>query len=84
MAGPITWNGTVDEYAALAAAVHRVCACPDKLGEHAGKRCAAHQMLSGDQRAVDGLLFGRRIADRLRGEEWRRGAEQNASVQPPA
>jgi hypothetical protein len=32
--------------------------------------CASHQLLVEDQRAVDGLLFARRIADRLREEEF--------------
>ena len=32
--------------------------------------CAPHEMLSSDQRAVDGLLFARRIAVRLRSEEF--------------
>jgi hypothetical protein len=31
--------------------------------------CPPHEMLAADQRAVDGLLFARRIADRLRREE---------------
>jgi hypothetical protein len=32
--------------------------------------CAAHTMLAHDQRAVDGLLFMRRIAERLLAEEF--------------
>ena len=31
--------------------------------------CASHHMLNEDQRALDGLLFGRRIAGRLSDEE---------------
>ena len=31
--------------------------------------CAGHHMLSEDQRALEGLLFARRIAGRLRREE---------------
>jgi hypothetical protein len=32
--------------------------------------CAPHEMLSSDQRAIDGLLFARRIAAALRSEEF--------------
>lgn len=32
--------------------------------------CNPHRMLSEDQRALDGLLFVRRMADRLRREEF--------------
>jgi hypothetical protein len=32
--------------------------------------CAPHEMLSSDQRAIDGLLFARRISARLRSEEF--------------
>ena len=32
--------------------------------------CAAHQMLVEDQRALNGLLFGKYLAAGLRREEW--------------
>jgi hypothetical protein len=32
--------------------------------------CASHRMLADDQRALDGLLFGRRIVERLLWEEF--------------
>jgi hypothetical protein len=32
--------------------------------------CPSHRMLVEDQRALDGLLFARRIAAQLRDEEW--------------
>ena len=83
MVGRMRWNGTVGEFEALSAAVNRVCRCPDKLDKQAATRCAAHQMLSEDQRALDGLLFARRIAERLRREEWRLEAERPASIQTP-
>jgi hypothetical protein len=38
-------------------------------------------MLSTDQRAIDGLLFARRIAVRLRGEEF---SAANSEVAPTA
>ena len=39
---------------------------------HARSICPPHAMLLTDQRASDGLLFARRIADRLRAEEFNR------------
>jgi hypothetical protein len=32
--------------------------------------CAPHRMLTDDQRALNGLLFARRMAQRLLGEEF--------------
>jgi hypothetical protein len=32
--------------------------------------CAPHRMLTEDQRALNGLLFVRRVVDRLRREEF--------------
>jgi hypothetical protein len=32
--------------------------------------CAPHRMLAEDQRVLDGLLFARREARRLRDQEW--------------
>ena len=32
--------------------------------------CAGHEMLHSDQRAIDGLIFSRRIAAGLRNEEF--------------
>ena len=83
MEKPVIWNGTVSEFEALSEAVNRACECPGKRGGQAGRRCAAHQMLSNDQRAADGLVFAHRIADRLRREEWSPGAEQSAPALPP-
>ena len=34
--------------------------------------CAPHRMLTEDQRALNGLLFARRMAERLRHEEFSR------------
>jgi hypothetical protein len=43
--------------------------------------CAAHQMLVEDQRALNGLLFGRYLAARLRREER---ATQTTQWQTPS
>ena len=63
------WNGTPHEGVELCDIVRRNCACttPDN-GE--STRCASHWMLLADQRALDGLVFARRIGPRLRREEF--------------
>jgi hypothetical protein len=59
------WNGTQAELLVLVDVLKRHCTCQ---GGEAGW-CAPHQMLA-DQRAVDGLLFARRIVERLMLEEF--------------
>jgi hypothetical protein len=65
----VVWHGTADEALALLAAVNEHCTC---RREH--KRvvagCGSHHMLAHEQRAIDGLLFMRRMAERLRAEEF--------------
>jgi hypothetical protein len=66
---PVVFNGTEAESAALIAALAKNCGClygPDKL--KVTFLCAAHGMLH-DQRALNGLLAYRHLADRLRKEE---------------
>jgi hypothetical protein len=56
------WHGTDQERKELQAALDRDCSClPPQL-------CAAHALLF-DQRRLDGLLFARRIRQRLLTEE---------------
>jgi hypothetical protein len=69
MARRITWNGTTDEAIALLHALREHCACEVEAGRTIAP-CAAHSMLVQDQRAVDGLLFMRRMAARLLAEEF--------------
>jgi hypothetical protein len=64
----VHWAGTAQESVELANAVNRNCACTFRLGVRL-TACEAHTMMVRDQRALDGLLFARRIADRLRREE---------------
>ena len=71
MASGIVWNGTSKESADLTDAVTRNCACEADFEGRPTAKCAAHQMLLTDQRALDGLVFVRRIAERLQAEEWR-------------
>jgi hypothetical protein len=66
----VSWNGTHREQSALLRAVSHSCACDfEQIGQQL-TACSAHRMLAEDQRALDGLLFVRRLADRLRREEW--------------
>ena len=72
----IMWHGTEDEAIALLRAMDRVCTAQGGDGERCafgprGERlrtCATHRLLL-DQRALDGLVWMRRAADRLRAEE---------------
>jgi hypothetical protein len=63
-------HGTPRENLDLIHAVTSNCACEFGLMGVRLRSCSAHLMLAEDQRALDGLLFGRRIVDRLREEEW--------------
>jgi hypothetical protein len=64
----VTWHGRAAEYRDLVDAVARNCSCEYGIGLRT--RCAAHQMIAEEQRVLDGLLFARRMSDRLRREEW--------------
>ena len=64
------WNGTHQELTDLAAAINRNCTCQCDLGEERTVTCSPHRMMTDDQRALDGLVFMRQIADRLRIEEF--------------
>jgi hypothetical protein len=65
----IIWNGTTDEALVLLHALREHCACRVDNGRTVAI-CASHSMLVRDQRAVDGLLFMRRMAARLLAEEF--------------
>jgi hypothetical protein len=63
------WHGTLSERRALFNAMRHNCTCEfGRMGVRLST-CAGHHMLNEDQRALDGLLFARRIAGRLRQEE---------------
>ena len=68
MFNPATWHGTPVEMEQLTTAVGGHCTCPPTIGPSGP--CAAHRLLFEDQRVLDGLLFARHIADRLRAEEF--------------
>ena len=63
------WHGTRQESLELLHAVRQHCACEVKAGVMVAT-CPAHAMLAHDQRAVDGLLFMRHMAERLLAEEF--------------
>jgi hypothetical protein len=69
MATSVLWHGTQTEALELLQALSRNCSCVVTAEGVRLSTCVPHEMLSSDQRAVDGLLFGRRIAARLMREE---------------
>ncbi|MDQ3811457.1 MAG: hypothetical protein M3336_14320 [Chloroflexota bacterium] len=66
----VLWHGTQAEAVELLQALSRNCSCVISAEGVRLSTCAPHEMLSTSQRAVDGLLFARRIAARLRSEEF--------------
>ena len=67
----VVWNGSQSEARDLQVAVAHYCTCTfNEMVGYVIEECAAHYMLERDQRALDGLLFGRWISERLRYEEW--------------
>jgi hypothetical protein len=65
----VIWHGNPSERRDLTNAVHHNCACEFGSMGVRMSTCASHRMLSEDQRALNGLLFARRIAGRLSDEE---------------
>jgi len=66
---PVIWHGTQKDSNDLVNAIAHNCACEFGLMGVRMATCGPHAMLIEDQRALNGLLFARRIADRLRKEE---------------
>lgn len=76
----ITWYGSQQESLDLVNAVARNCTCEfGQMGVRLSV-CAPLRMLVEDQRALNGLLFARRMVDRLRREEWNPGADDAQSM----
>ncbi len=69
MARDITWRGTQTEAAELLSALNRHCNCEESTNGMSVSMCATHLLLD-DQRALDRLLFARRIASRFLAEEF--------------
>jgi len=70
MSTSVLWHGTQTEALELLQALSRNCACVVTAEGVRVSVCAPHEMLSSDQRAIDGLLFARRIAPRPLSEEF--------------
>jgi hypothetical protein len=79
----ISWNGTKDEALALLHALSEHCECQVEGGRTVAS-CGGHAMLVRDQRAIDGLVFMRRIAARLLAEEFDLGAPSLSGATVPA
>jgi hypothetical protein len=77
MAMQVVWHGTQQESFDLVNAIARNCTCEFGLMGVRLATCAPHRMLTEDQRALNGLLFGRRMAERLRREEFSRARSAN-------
>ena len=76
MASNVLWHGTQTEALELLQALSRNCSCVVTAAGVRITMCVPHEMLASDQRAVDGLLFARRIASRLQREEFNPAASE--------
>src|SRR2546428_13479255 len=82
MSMQVVWHGTQQESFDLVNAIARNCTCAFGLMGVRLATCAPHRMLTEDQRALNGLLFARRMAERLRREEFSR-AKSLANARKP-
>lgn len=82
MSSQIVWYGTQEESFDLVNAVARNCSCEFGLMGVRLSTCTSHQLLVEDQRALNGLLFARRIVDQLRAEEWSKESSRGHSSRP--
>jgi hypothetical protein len=64
------WHGNQSEALELLQVLSRHCSCVITAEGVRLSTCCVHTMLVSDQRALDGLVFARRIAARLRSEEF--------------
>ena len=70
MTSEVLWHGTQQDSFELVNAIARNCTCEFGLMGVRLSTCSAHRMLVEDQRALDGLLFVRSLAERLQREEF--------------
>ncbi|MBV9597977.1 MAG: hypothetical protein JOZ87_14035 [Chloroflexi bacterium] len=66
----VIWNGTQQEALALVNALSQHCTCEFGATGARLSTCPVHRMLLEEQRTLDGLLFARHLAERLRREEF--------------
>ena len=83
MAMQVVWHGSQQESFDLVNAIARNCTCEFGLMGVRLATCAPHRMLTEDQRALNGLLFARRMAERLRREEFSRAKVDHAAAPAP-
>jgi hypothetical protein len=72
MTADTVWHGTQAESIDLVNAIGRNCTCEFGAMNIRVSTCPPHAALTADQRWLDHLIFVKRIAERLRLEEWRR------------
>ena len=77
-----TWHGTPQEALDLLTVIERNCTCEFGTMGARLSTCGPHRMLTDDQRALDGLLFARRIADHLRLEEFSSSIARSSISEP--
>lgn len=83
MAMQVVWHGSQQESFDLVNAIARNCTCEFGLMGVRLATCAPHRMLTEDQRALNGLLFARRMAERLRREEFSRLKTSSTTTRAP-
>lgn len=66
----LVWHGTEQEGRDLVNAIRRNCACEYDVRGNIRVSCETHRLFVTEQKFLDGLLFARRISDRLLNEEW--------------
>ena len=64
------WHGNQQDAFDLVNAIARHCTCEFGAKAVRVSTCSSHRILIEDQRALDGLLFARRIRPRLLREEF--------------
>jgi hypothetical protein len=79
MAVQVVWHGTQQESFDLVNAIARNCTCEFGLMGVRLTTCPPHRMLTEDQRALNGLLFARRMQERLQREEFSRAKRISAA-----
>ena len=74
------WYGTEAESRALLEAINRNCTCEYRATGAIARACMPHEAITRSQRFLDGLLFARRIAQRLVAEEWHTDARHQVEL----
>src|SRR5260221_4668382 len=80
MSMQVVWHVTQQESFDQVNAIARNCTCEFGLMGVRLATCAPHRMLTEDQRALNGLLFARRMAERLNSEEFTRARRSQTRI----